>query len=222
MASKKSIWYHVGHALERARHNAPERRGVAGLEERREGVHRKPKRSPDRAPVPSADDMVAAGVALVVDRVLAGWGRKDPPGLTRLVRAGAAGAAAALLADLVRPLVRGQAELPAIDRATADRMLSGAAQGLLYGAVVEPRLPGPALVKGAVYASAEYWTDPMGGLAELLGTHAPHRHLPVLGEALDALGERDRAYLEHLVFGIALALIYEPRSSSSRILPEDE
>lgn len=218
MASKKSIWYHVGHALERARHTAPAHRGVAGLEARRERTPGKP----GRAPLPSADDMLAAGVALVVDRVLAGWGRKDPPGLTRLVRAGVAGAAAALVADLVRPLVRGQPELPTIDRATADRMLYGAAQGLLYGAVVEPRLPGPALVKGAVYASAEYWTDPMGGLAELLGTHAPHRHLPVLGEALDALGERDRAYLEHLVFGIALALIYEPGSPSSRILPDAE
>lgn len=172
--------------------------------------------------MPSADDMVAAGVALVVDRVLSGWGRKDPPGFTRLVRAGVAGAAAALLADMVRPLVRGEPQLPRIDRATADRMLSGAAQGLVYGAVVEPRLPGPALVKGAVYASAEYWTDPVGGLAELLGGHAPHRHLPVLGEALDALGDHDRAYLEHLVFGIALALIYEPRSSSTRILPDEE
>jgi hypothetical protein len=222
MASNKSIWYHVGHALERARHSAPERRTVAGLEERREGARRKPKLAAERVPLPSADDMLAAGVALVVDRVLSGWGRKDPPGLTRLMRAGAAGAAAALIADLVRPLVRGEPGLPGIDRATADRMLSGAAQGLLYGAVVEPRLPGHALVKGAVYASAEYWTDPMGGLAELLGGHAPHRHLPVLGEALDALGEHDRAYLEHLVFGIALALIYEPRSSSSRILPEDE
>jgi hypothetical protein len=218
MASKKSIWYHVGHALERARHTPPARPGVAGLEARRGGNQGKA----GSAPLPSADDMLAAGVALVVDRVLAGWGRKDPPGLTRLVRAGAAGAAAALLVDLVRPLLRGQPELPTIDRATADRMLHGAAQGLLYGAVVEPRLPGPALVKGATYASAEYWTDPMGGLAELLGAHAPHRNLPVLGEALDALGERDRAYLEHLVFGIALALIYEPDSSSKRIVPDAE
>jgi hypothetical protein len=218
MASKKSIWYHLGHALERARHTGSTQPGAAGVGARR----KKAEEKPHAAHLPSADDLLATGVALLVDRVLAHWGQKNPPGLSGLMRAGAAGAAASLLVDLVRPLVRGQPKLPSIDRATADRMLHGVAQGVLYGAVVEPRLPGPALLKGAAYASAEYWTDPMGGLAELLGAHAPHRHIPVLGEALDALGEQDQTYLEHLVFGIVLALIYEPGSSSSRIASDGE
>ena len=38
----------------------------------------------------------------------------------------------------------------------------------------------------------------------------------------DVLDDRERAYLEHLVFGIALALIYESRSASNGIDPDDE
>lgn len=222
MASNKSFWYHLGHALERARHTTPARHGVAGLEERKREGAGKVERPRSRPPIAGSDELLAAGVALVVDRVLAGWGRKDPPGLVGLVRAGAAGAAAALLVDLLRPLIRGEARVPTIDRGTGDRMLSGAGQGLLYGAVVEPRVPGPALIKGAVYGSAEYWAEAVGGMSELLGSHAPHRHLPVLGDVLDGLADHERAFLEHLVFGIALALIYGSRSSSNGIVLEEE
>ncbi|NIX22339.1 MAG: hypothetical protein GWN07_21900, partial [Actinobacteria bacterium] len=72
-----------------------------------------------------------------------------------------------LLADLVRPLLRDDADLPGIDRDTAEHMLAGLGQGLIYGGVVEPRVPGPALVKGALFGSLEYAVHPLGGLSGL-------------------------------------------------------
>jgi hypothetical protein len=222
MASKKSIWYHIGHALERARRAPDPERKVAGLGERRSGGERLPTRTPERQPIPSADDLMAAGVAVVVDRMLAGWTGRKAPGVWHLLRAGAAGATAAILVDLVRPLLNEDATFSALDRETADRVLAGVGQGLVYGAVVEPRIPGPALMKGAVYGSAEYATDTVGGLASLLGAHTPQRRMPFLGDVLEGVDPHDRAYLEHLIFGITLALLYESKPSSNGIRPEGE
>jgi hypothetical protein len=222
MAGKKSFWYHLGHALERARPAPAGDRAVPGLAERRAGKEPAP-RDPGTPPsIPDADELLSAGVAVAVDRALSVWTGRHPPRLTSLVRAGASGAAASLLVDLLRPLVTGRGDLPTIDRGTVDRMLAGVGQGLIYGSLVEPRLPGPALVKGSLYGSAEFLTDPLGGLSELLHGHVPQRHLPVLGELLDGLADHERAYLEHLVFGIALALLYESRSSSNGILLDEE
>ena len=141
-----------------------------------------------------------------------------------LLRAGVSGAAAALLVELVRPLLHGEARLPVLDEGTKDRLLAGAGQGLVYGAVVEPRLPGPALLKGAAYGSVEYAVDPFGGLYRLLGPHAPLRRIPGVGAFLDDLDPHDRAYLEHVTFGIALSLLYESGSSprSSGITEDEE
>jgi hypothetical protein len=226
MASSKSIWFHLGHALERARLGGPAvGKTVSGLAERR--ARRVAERSEDpdalaRPGLPSTDDLMAAGIAIVVDRALGGWGKRREPGFTGLVRAGAAGAVAALVVDLVRPLLRGNADFPALDRATADRLLAGIGHGLVYGAVVEPRIPGPALLKGAIYGSAEYATDTIGGLSGLLGSQTPQGRLPIVGEVLDGLDRHDRDYLEHVVFGICIALIYESSSSSNGIRPDEE
>ena len=85
--------------------------------------------------MPSADELLAGGTAVVVDRVLSAWTGRKAPGPIRLLRAGASGAAAALLVDLLRPLVSGSRDLPTIDRGTVDRMLAGAGQGLVYGSI---------------------------------------------------------------------------------------
>lgn len=226
MASTKNIWFHLGHAIERARHRAPSaEKAVAGRSDLR-GVQKSAlstDRGKDPEPIlPSADDLMSAGVALMVDWAIGGWGKRREPDFSGLVRAGAAGGAAALLLDLVGPLLQDDAELPVLDRGTADRLIAGVCQGLVYGAAIEPRLPGPALVKGVVFASAEYVAYPVGGLSTLLGSHSPHNRLPIVGEVLDRIDNHDRAYLEHLIFGIALALIYESSPSSSGIRPDDE
>lgn len=220
MSSDKSIWFRLGHALERARHSAPSAHGsLEGLSERAGADHGTAVRAPK---VPSSDELMAAGVALVVDRVLGGWGKRSSPGLTALLRAAVAGVAAALLAELVRPLLRDEGGLPGLDRDTAGHLLAGLGQGLVYGGVVEPRVPGPALLKGAVYGSVEYAVHPFGGLSGILGRHAPQRRVPFVGAVFDDLDGSDRAYLEHLVFGIALALIYESSASSNGMRPDDE
>jgi hypothetical protein len=225
MASKKSIWFRIGNALERTRHTASTPgRSVARLDARGERQRRRPPTKSDRsAPsVPSGDELMAAGIAMAVDRALAVWTGRSRPGITGLLRAGAAGAAAALLADLLRPLLRGGADPPEVDDSTADRILAGVGQGLVYGSIIEPRVPGPPIVKGALYGSIEYAADPVGGLAGLLGSHSPQRKLPVVGGVLDRLDAKDRIYLEHVVFGITLALLYGSNRSSNGIRPERE
>ena len=227
MPHNKSFWYKVGFALEKAL-QAPAAGGkaLASLKDREEAT---PKRATRKVPNPeswpTADELVASGVAAVAGRVLDTWQPRGSTGVTRLMRAGASGAAAALLVEFVRPLLEGRVGAPDMNRELADRMLVGAGQGLVYGGVVEPRVPGPALVKGAVYGSAEYALNPMGGLSHLLGGHAPQGRLPVVAHLLEDLDGHDRAYVEHVVFGMALALLYgsSPSNSGMRVeVSEDE
>ncbi len=199
-----------------------------GLAERQT---KRPRAEGERGPEsawPSIDDIVASGATAVVAKLLDGWKPRRKTAMLRLLHAGAAGAAAALLVDLLRPLLRGGSAVGPLDRQTGDRILAGIGQGLVYGAVVEPRVPGPTLVKGALYGTAEYAADPAGGISRLLGAHAPQHRLPLIGHMLEDLDPRDRVYVEHLIFGVALALLYGSGSASSpsskgiRIDVEDE
>jgi len=223
MAPPKSIWYHLGHAYERARLARSE---AAGPPARRPGTRpRAGADGPSREVAwPTADELFSAAAWLVVDRVAGTRTGKRRPGIGGLLRAGAAGAAAALLVDLLRPLLLGDADVPLVDEGTFDRLIAGVGQGLVYGALVEPTVPGPALVKGALYGSVEYAMDPMGGLSALFGAHTPQGRIPVIGEMLEGMAPHDRAYFEHLVFGIALALLYEssPASNGTLVLDEDD
>lgn len=226
MPHNKSFWYNVGFALEKAR-LAPASGGkaLASLKDRTEPP---PKRATRKVPSPeswpTADELVASGVAALAGRVLDTWRPRGSTGVARLVRAGASGAAAAFLVEFLRPLARGRVEAPVLNRELADRILVGAGQGLVYGSVVEPRVPGTAVVKGALYGSAEYAVDAMGGLSHLLGGHAPQGRLPVVAHLLEDLDRHDRAYVEHVVFGMALALLYgsSPSSSGMRVEVSDD
>jgi hypothetical protein len=220
MSSDQSFWFRLGYALERARHTPSRATGrLASLHDR--GRTRRPRASADgRAgpPVrPVTDDLIAAGAAALAAKALDAWRPRRGTGPIRLLKAGVAGAAAALLVDLVRPLLRGTAEIPVLDGTTVDRILSGAAQGVLYAGVVEPRIPGPALVKGTLYGSTEYVADPAGGLSRLLGGRSPLRRIPVLNHMVEDLDPHDRVYLEHVTFGIALALLYGSSPPSNGI-----
>jgi hypothetical protein len=181
------------------------------------------ERSPAQ-PWPSIDDILASGAAAAVAKLLDGWKPRRNTTTLRLLRAGVAGAGAALLVDVLRPMLRSEPGVGPLDRETGDRLLAGIGQGLVYGAVVEPRVPGPTLVKGALYGTAEYAADPAGGISRLLGAHAPQHRLPVIGHLLEDLDPHDRVYVEHVIFGVALALLYgsSPSSNGIRMEVEDE
>ena len=89
-----------------------------------------------------------------------------------------------------------------------EAVLSGAARGLLYGTLIEPRIPGPPIVRGAAYGYIEHLVTPMGGLTNLLGAHAPHRSLPFLADLLDEIDPSDETLMEHILFGITMAALY--------------
>jgi hypothetical protein len=222
MASKKSLWFQIGYALERAKHPIPSAgEKLTGLAER--AREREPRRR-DEADGEglSTDDLVSAGLILIAGKMLDAWRPRREARFSGLLRAAVAGAGAALLVDLVRPLIAGRPAVAAFDGETGERLLASAGQGLLYGAVVEPRLPGPPLLKGALFASAEYAAHPAGGLSQLVGGYAPLRRLPVVGDLLHGLEAHDRTYLEHLTFGIALAVLYGSSPSNNGILPEED
>ena len=225
MPPKQSLWFRLGYALERAREGPPAAgRSLRGLAKRQAKPLKAEGESGPGPAWPSIDSIVASGASAAVAKVLNGWKPQRKASTLRLLRAGAAGAAAALLVDMLRPLIRGEPGVGPLDKETVDRLIAGIGQGLVYGAVVEPRIPGPTLVKGALYGTAEYAVDPVGGLSRLLGPHAPQHRLPVIGHLLEDLDPHDRAYAEHMVFGVALALLYgsSPSSNGIRIDVDDE
>ncbi len=222
MSSEHTIWYALGYALERARQaQAPAARKLARRRERRP-AERGLRGRPSPSTWPDADQLLATGAVALAAKALDLWRPRRSTGIATLLKAGLAGAGAAVAMEAVRPLVRGRAELPELDAQAWDRILGGAAQGFVYGGVVEPRLPGPAALKGTLYGSIEYALDPAGGLGRLLGSRAPLRRVPTLGPFLEALKPHERSYVEHVAFGIAVALIYGLASSSKGILDDIE
>jgi hypothetical protein len=232
MVSEEGFWYRVGYALERARTpSAPhEWKRLAGLAARASQASlgdADPDGGTEAVSKNGAssfftEQILSTGVAALAGRLLDVWEPKRHVGFTRLLWAGASGAAAALLLDTVRPFLRGEPMRPIFDRETADRLLAGVGQGLLYGAVIEPRVPGPSVLKGALFGSAEYAADAAGGLVRLLRPHTPQGKLPIVGRMLEEIDPHDRVYVEHLAFGIALAIFYGSSPSSNGILSEDD
>ena len=213
MLKNQDLWYRLGYALESTRERLPATRGAK---------HRKPtpiREVPEKVmeglarrvladlPPEVLDTIFTVGAGTVLTRVLSLWPGRGRPGIFRLFRAGASGAAAALLAELVRPVLTGKKTEKALEEELTEILLSGAGRGLLYAALVEPRIPGPPALQGTVYGSLEYALAPWGGLEELAGNALPHRRIPVLSALLRGRGEEE-ALLEHLAFGVALALLY--------------
>ena len=199
MHKKENLSYRLGYALETARSRLPSA-GEAGGGERPSPV--------DDVSHKVLDALLTVGAGSVLTRVLSLWPSRKGPGLFRLFRAGAAGAAAAFLAELARPVLTGRNTETALEEKLTDVLLAGAGRGLLYAALVEPRLPAPPFLKGAAYGGLEYALRPWGGLAELAGSKAPHGRIPALQLLLKDRGA-DEQLVEHVAFGVALALLYD-------------
>jgi hypothetical protein len=74
--------------------------------------------------------------------------------------------------------------------------------------LVEPRLPAPALLQGSAYGGLEYVLSPWGGLGKLAGSKAPQGKFPALSVLMKDRGV-DETLVEHIAFGVALALLYD-------------
>jgi hypothetical protein len=202
MKKNEDVWYRLGYALETARHRGPAPTKVAKL------TRLGKKRPVDEVSHKVLDAVLAVGAGSVLTRALSLWPGRRRPGLFRLFRAGAAGAAAGFLAELIRPVLVGDQTRAALEEELTDILLSGAGRGLLYAAVVEPRVPGPSALQGAIYAALEYALYPWGGLEALAGSQAPHKKVPVLSALFKGQREEE-LFLQHLAFGLALALLYD-------------
>ena len=141
-----------------------------------------------------------------------------------LARGAVAGASAAGALLLLRQLTARRTERPAPEgtgRATAESMgaqgdpgdvagelLAGAGRGLIYAALLEPWLPGPPLVRGALVGTADYLAAPIGGLFVRMQALSPIRRIPVISALLDVGGVRDEPFRLFLLEGVLLGLIY--------------
>lgn len=222
--ARDSVWYRIGYAFESARHGiagaAAASRRLPSPDELRErlGSRRGDSTRGDAASgrgghgpsgAETAVEVLLTGAAgSLLTRLLNLWPGRGTSGPLAWARGAAAGASATVVAELVRPILTGRGRRPVLDDELADAILSGAGRGLVYAAVLEPRLPGPTPFRGAAYGALEYAVSPWGGLGELLGPANPARKIPVVGPLLEEGEETEASLTELLAFGVALALIY--------------
>lgn len=199
--SPESIWFQLGYALESARRQVPRRVPV--------------DETPEPARTSAVDQLLSAGTGIVTDRLLALLSGRTP-GTWRVARAALAGAGAAFAMSLLRnPANRSSNGGSPKDDAAAD-LLAGAGRGILYSTILEPRLPGSALLRGATFGVIEYVASPFGGLDGILGASSPRRTTPLLAAlfttadsaAGPAAGSAVGSLVEHIAFGATLGLLY--------------
>lgn len=166
--------------------------------------------------------VIAAVGTTLVGRLLESMPRKRTPTVARLLHAAAAGAGAALAREALRPVTSARSTIRPLAERAKGAGLAGAARGLLYGGLIEPRLPGPPIVRGAIYGAVEHVAAPMGGLTHLAGARAPHRNIPILSDLFDDLEPSDETLLEHVLFGIAMAALYGARPADADRDDEDD
>lgn len=154
------------------------------------------------------DALFAAGGGAVVHRLLERLGRGGAHSTGALVRAGVAGAGAALVVQAMRPLLERDGKRVELDTELAYAVMGGVGRGLIYGLLLHRRIPGPSGVRGAIYGTAEYLVGPWGGISQLLHPLTPQGSLPIVGPLLDPGDTSEETLVEHLLFGTTLALIY--------------
>jgi hypothetical protein len=224
MADSSDLWYRLGYALESARHGKPAR-SLRGLSARRPPESaRRAKDAPRKAAEPggghgggqgagepSALDLaLAAGAGTALARLLEVWPGRGGPGVIGLARAALAGAGAVLLRQTLAPLLEGELRAPTWSEGDmGERLAAGAARGLVYGGLVEPRLPGTPLLRGLGFGAAEWALSEWGGLRGIFAGHTPYRRLPVVGSALGDAQAGEDTLVDHLAYGAALALLYD-------------
>lgn len=89
-----------------------------------------------------------------------------------------------------------------------DELLAGAGRGLIYAALLDPYLPGPPPLRGALVGTADFLAAPLGGLFVRMQESSPIRRVPVISALLDVGSVRDGPFPYFLLEGILLGLIY--------------
>lgn len=215
----QDIWYRLGYALERVR-DVP--RAVPGLETLKDlGGASSEARSSSRSGGRGSGDedhgnpgnlparLLEQGARSAGNRLLSALPARGRVRLLELLASAVAGSAATVIVEVAGSLLRSDKELSLDPDHLATTLSGGAGRGLAYAGVVEPRVPGPAFLAGFLYGTAEYLTASWGGIPTLLGSAAPHRKVPLLSEILEADDRAEDLFLEHLLFGLALALLYD-------------
>jgi hypothetical protein len=209
MSDSKDPWFRIAYALESARLRSPVKRASTKSEKSAE-------RSPAVRTAALLDTLLAAGTPALAGRLLGMLPGRRSPGSWRLIRAAVAGAGAAATLAVLRAALRTNREAQPAD--PAPEILAGTGRGILYGAVLEPHLPGSAVTRGLTFGVLEYMVAPLGGLDEVLGAASPRRTIPVLGALLGSDGFSAETLTENLVFGATLGILYgkgRARSGSS-------
>lgn len=206
-ADTQTRWYDLGFALERARQN-PSRDRLDGLVDRLMSFRRTGSATPrERDGADAFDALVGGGTAALGRQMLKAIPKQRDPTVMRVAKGAAAGAAATFVRELAGPLLEGSLELPELGEGLPGRLASGAARGALFAAVVDPRLPGPAALRGAIFAAVEYLLAPNGGVSRIAGGIAPWRIIPGADTVVSQLEAGEESIVDHLVFGLALALM---------------
>ncbi len=195
--SSNNLWYQLGYALETARQRVPAPRKVSAEADEGDGLS-----SPS-----VVDQLLATGGGAVAHRLISALAGSRP-GTVRTARAVLAGAGAAFLLNLLRARANGSSAENGTAPDPVRELLMGAGRGVLYGSVLELRLPGPPIFRGATYGVIEYVAAPLGGLDGILGAASPHRTTSLLA-ALFAMEEAPAGSLtDHVAFGAAFGLFY--------------
>lgn len=146
---------------------------------------------------------ISAALTTAASTALKRWARSHRPGPGRLLRGAAAGAGAAGISLAGRALLNRDAPRPDV----VDTLLAGAGRGVVYAAVLDPILPGPPVVRGAMTGLAEYLLAPRGGLLSRLSGLTVVERLPVVGTLMDAGDDAEDPFLAVLLYGVALGLL---------------
>lgn len=242
MSTSKTLWYRIGYALEKTR-RSPVQKRLASLAERQDDDEESggspfsdlarmlvggstPSRTSDASTSASdGEDEEEGGfdagdlwplLGTVGMAALTRLVSRRPLTMGAIVKAALVGAGAETARLMVRRLRFG----PAADEELTDDLMRGAANGLVYGSILAPIAPGAALSKGLIYGAGSYLASAKGGVPELLGTLSPHRRIPGLsGLVRPAVSQED--VVDHLIFGIVLAVLYESNRASSGTLSTD-
>ncbi|MEX2531701.1 MAG: hypothetical protein WD960_13115 [Gemmatimonadota bacterium] len=147
-------------------------------------------------------EMAAPSLTAVSSKAIRRWAKRRRPSLPRILRGAAAGAGAAGIVHAYRYFTGDRDELDLIDE-----LLAGAGRGVIYAAVLNPLLPGPPVVRGAVVGTADYLISAWGGVYGLLQDLSPAQHLPLVRTLLETGDAEDDPYIAFLIYGLALAVL---------------